>query len=330
MSETTSLIQQAWPDVDLDRVVLGAAPTPVQRLVLDGVDAGVELWVKREDAYGDGAWGGNKVRKLEWILAEAKRRGVTSLLTLGGIGTHWGLACARYGAEHGLRTTLALVDQPIDDHVRQQWALLQSSGAVINRFVDMETARQSIKSIEEEMSSEQGEHVWSLPMGGSNEYGTLGYVEAALEIAAQVEAGEMSAPGTVVVPVGSGGTVAGVLLGLAAAGLRTHVLGVVVNDGLDLSAEAVAALANRTADLLRERGAVDVPVISPDDVEARIDWLGATYGDPTPASVAMVEAAARAGLEIEPVYTGKALAAVAALGTALTGPVLWMNTHGPR
>lgn len=325
-------LHRTWPALDLDRIELGTAPTPAHRLDLPGVD--VETWVKREDAYGDGAWGGNKVRKLEWILAEAKRRGVTRLVTIGGIGTHWGLACARYGAEHGVATSLALVDQPIDDHVRRQWALLKSSGAEINRFVDMDTLRQNLLEIEAR-AADQHDHVWSLPMGGSNEYGALGYVETALEIAHQVAVGEMPAPACVVVPVGSGGTVAGLLLGLAVAGLRTRVIGVVVNDGIDLGADAIAALANATGDLLRERGANDVPTVRATDVEARTEWLGATYGDPTPASVAMVAAAAAAGLEIEPVYTGKALAAVADLAgpgqpDGLTGPVLWMNTHGPR
>ena len=89
-------------------------------------------------------------------------------------------------------------------------------------------------------------------------------------------------------------------------------------------------LANRTAHLLRERGATDVPALGPEALDARDDWLGATYGDPTPASVAMVRAAAAHGMELEPVYTGKALAAIADLGARLDGPVLWLNTHGPR
>ena len=68
----------------------------------------------------------------------------------------------------------------------------------------------------------------------------------------------------------------------------------------------------------------------PDDLTTSDAWLGRTYGDPTPASVAMVERAASAGLELEPVYTGKALAAVADGAAGTDGPVLWLNTHGPR
>ncbi|MFC6343609.1 1-aminocyclopropane-1-carboxylate deaminase, partial [Nocardioides hankookensis] len=117
--------------VDLPRVPLGTAPTPVRRLDLE---YRTDVWVKDESAYGDGKWGGNKVRKLEWILGEAQRRGSSTILTVGGIGTHWGLACALYGGDHGVRTVLGLVDQPVDDHVREQLRRLERSGAVLHRY----------------------------------------------------------------------------------------------------------------------------------------------------------------------------------------------------
>jgi len=108
------------------------------------------------------------------------------------------------------------------------------------------------------------------------------------------------------------------------------VLGVVVNDMLRLDAPAMARLAQKTARLLTERGMADVPELGEADFDLRTDWLGATYGDPTPASVAEVERARDEGLMLEPVYTGKALAALRDLGPSLPGPVLWLNTHGPR
>lgn len=334
-SATGSAIQRRWSGIGLTRTPLGTGPTPVTRLELDHVDDSVELWCKHEESYGDGAWGGNKVRKLEWIIPEAHRRGVRTLFTVGGIGTHWGLACARYGAEHGLGTVLGLVEQPVDDHVREQWARLQASPATIHRFADQRRLRRAVPGLvlRHAFGGRSGwvpRLPWFLPAGGSNPFGTLGYVETALEIAGQVERGEMPEPGTVVVPVGSGGTVAGMTLGLRIAGLRSTVLGVVVNDAMPLDADTLLELGNRTADLLRDRGATYVPHLAPSELAARTDWLGATYGDPTPASVRMVAAAARAGLEIEPVYTGKALAAIADLGPSLKGPVLWLNTHGPR
>ena len=324
-----SLLKSRFPALNLGHVPLGTAPTPVRRLDDIAELAGVDLWVKDESRYGDGGWGGNKVRKLEWIIPEAQRRKTRTLLTVGGIGTHWGLACALYGREHGLRTVLGLVDQPVDDHVRAQLARLEASGAELHRYRSVQTLRLAAPwLIATHLGG--GRLPWYLPAGGSNAYGALGYVETALEIAAQVTRGELPEPATVVVPVGSGGTAAGLALGLRLAGLQTQVFGVVVNDSFPLDAPVIAGLANRTVDLLRVHGAFGLPLITSEELVMRSDWLGATYGDPTPASMRMVEAGAHAGLELEPVYTGKALAAVADLAADLPGPVLWLHTHGPR
>jgi D-cysteine desulfhydrase len=322
-SAAVSRLAERFPGLDLARVGLGTAPTPVARLDLDLPG---EVWWKDESRYGDGGWGGNKVRKLEWIIPEAHRRGRRTLFTVGGIGTHWGLACALYGREQGLRTVLGLVDQPVDDHVRAQLARLEASGAELHRFPS--TGRLKLAAPWLLLRHRP----WYLPAGGSNVFGALGYVEAALEIAAQVSAGELPEPGTVLVPVGSGGTVAGLALGLRLAGLRTRVVGAVVNDMVRLDAPTMARLAQRTARLLADRGATGLPEIGPADLDLRADWLGATYGDPTPAAVAEVERARAAGLELEPVYTGKSLAAVRDLlgAGALREPVLWLDTHGPR
>lgn len=319
------------PGIDLAHLPLGAGPTPVRRLPDLGVPDvdGAEVWVKDESGYGDGGWGGNKVRKLEWIIPEAQRRGVRTLFTVGGIGTHWGLACALYGREHGLRTVLGLVDQPVDDHVRGQLARLEASGAELHRYRSPNRLRAAGPWLLVRRAS-GGRLPWYLPAGGSNPFGTLGYVDAALELADQVAAGELPEPETVVVPIGSGGTAAGLTLGLRIAGLRSRVLGVVVNDAFALDAPVIARLATRTARLLEQHGAGGLPTITAADLDTRDDWLGRTYGDPTPASTRMVAAAAAAGLDLEPVYTGKALAALADLAAELPGPVLWFNTHGPR
>lgn len=314
-----SLLAERCPG--LGHVALGTAPTPVRPLDL-GFSR--EVWVKDESVFGDGAWGGNKVRKLEWIIPEAQRRGTSTLFTVGGIGTHWGLACALYGREHGLRTVLGLVDQPVDDHVREQLARLEASGAELYRFPT--TGRLKLAAPWLLLRHRP----WYLPAGGSNAVGTLGYVDVALEIAAQVASGDLPEPASMVVPVGSGGTVAGLTLGLRLAGLSTRVLGAVVNDMLRLDAVTMARLARRTARLLRERGLTDVPDLRPADFDLRADWLGATYGDPTPASRAEVARAGDVGLDLEPVYTGKSLAALRALAPSLPSPVLWLNTHGPR
>lgn len=322
-----SLLGDRFPAADLPHVALGAGPTPVNRLELPGLDG--EVWIKDESVFGDGGWGGNKVRKLEWIIPEAHRRGRSTLLTVGGIGTHWGLAAALYGRENGLRTVLGLVDQPVDDHVLEQLRRLRESGAVLHRYPSVNRLKLAAPWLLARYSS-RGRLPYYLPAGGSSPVGSLAYVETALEIAAQVEAGVMPEPATIVTAVGSGGTAAGLLLGLRLAGLRTRVFGVVVNDSFRLDAVTVSALANKTAALMRERGA-DVSIeLAPEDLTASDEWLGETYGATTAAGSEALAVAADAGIELEPVYTAKALGAIRSLGTSLPGPVLFLQTHGPR
>lgn len=323
-----SHLARRFPDADLPSVRLGSAPTPVRRL--EHLGLGVEAWLKDEGAFGDGGWGGNKVRKLEWIIAEARRRRRETLFTVGGIGTHWGLAAALYGRDHGLRTVLGLVHQPVDDHVREQTRRIDASGAAVHRYPSTWRLRAAAPYLLARYSR-RGRLPYYLPPGGSSPVGALGYVETALEIAAQVEAGELPEPGTVVTAVGSGGTAAGLTLGLRMAGLRTRVVGIVVNDSFRLDATTVAALADETAGLLRSRGADVRHRVVPDDLDTSAAWLGATYGASTPeAESALLLARDAEDLELEPVYTAKALAAVRELDGRLEGPVLLLQTHGPR
>ena len=322
-----SRLGRLFPGADLPSVRLGASPTTVRRL--DGLDVDAEVWLKDEGQFGDGGWGGNKVRKLEWIIPEAHRRGRSTLFTVGGIGTHWGLAAALYGREHGLRTVLGLVDQPVDYHVRGQLRRLADSGATLHRYRTVGRLKLAAPWILARHAT-GGRLPYYLPAGGSSPVGTLGYVETALEIASQVASGVMPEPGTVVTAVGSGGTAAGLALGLRMAGLRTRVLGVVVNDSFRLDAVTVSRLARRTSELLRSRGADVTIEIGPGDLTASDEWMGQTYGATTTAGAEALALAAGWGLELEPVYTAKALGAVRSIGADLDGPVLLLQTHGPR
>ena len=292
---------------------------------------GTELWIKDDGAYGDGGWGGNKVRKLEWILPEAKRRGARTILTVGGLGTNWGLATALYGREHGIATALMLLDQPVDDHVRAQQERLEASGAALHYT---HTRARTIATLPwlAVRHAGGGRPPYLQPAGGSSAVGALGYVEAAYEIAEQVEAGALPVPSHVFAPVGSGGTAAGLALGLALAGLPATVVGIVVNDALRLDTTALTRLAGRTAKLLERRGARIAP--GPLRLESLYTWMGPGYGHPTPeATDATAAAAAQEGLALDPVYTSKTMAAVLAMGREGllgAGPVLYLHTDGPR
>lgn len=306
--------------------MLSERPTPVREL------GGLGVWVKEDGRFGAGGWGGNKVRKLEWLIPEARRRGRRSILTFGGLGTNWGLATALYAREHGIETALALVDQPVDDHVTAQLARLEASGARIHRT---HTKARTVAMLPwlVARNSRGARPPYLLPAGGSSPVGALGYVEAALEIAAQVEAGALPEPAHVVVPVGTGGTAAGLALGFQLAGMRTRVVGVVVNDQLRLDAPVFARLARRTAKLLEHRGASLGPLrLEPDMLDVDREQIGAGYGHRTEAAARAAELAAADGLRLDPVYTAKAMAGLLALRAAgrLGDRVLFVHTDGPR
>jgi D-cysteine desulfhydrase len=321
-------LHQRYPQLAraLPHLVLSERPTPVREL------AGLGVWVKEDGDFGAGGWGGNKVRKLEWLLPEARRRGRRSILTFGGLGTNWGLATALYAREQGIETALALVDQPVDDHVRAQLARLEASGARIHRTHTKARTAAMLPWLLAR-NARGGRPPYLLPAGGSSPVGVLGYVEAALEIAAQVEAGALPEPAQVVVAVGTGGTAAGLALGFQIAGLRSRVIGVVVNDQLRLDPPVVARLARRTATLLERRGArLGRLDIGPEMLDLTRDQIGAGYGHPTEAASVAASLAAEDALVLDPVYTAKAMAGLLALREEgrLGDPVLFVHTDGPR
>lgn len=292
----------------LPHVELCSLPTPVRPL--ERLAPG--LWMK-DDSRTAPLWGGNKPRKLEWLIADAKARGRRTLLTFGGLATNHGLATALYAREHGMECVLALVDQPVDEHVERQLERIHASGAHV--YVTRTKAR-TVAALPWLMLRHG--RAYPVPPGGSSPVGSLGFVEAALELAAQVRAGELPEPDTVWCALGSGGTAAGLALGLRMAGLRTAVRAVHVNDGLKLTEETIARLARRTP--------VDGDELN--DVRVVHGYLGAGYGHATGAARAAIERARDdEGLALDPVYTGKTMAAVLDHARDGGGPALYWHTY---
>jgi D-cysteine desulfhydrase len=306
----------------------------VRRLeVLEGLAPGSgEIWLKNDGVFG-GAWGGNKARKLEWVLPDVRRKRRGAIFTVGALATNHGLATALYARQHGLRTVLALVDQPLDEHVQRQLERIEHSGARIYRTRGTARTIASLPLIYAANTDwRRLRPPYFLAVGGSSALGALGYVDAALELAAQVDRGELPAPAHIVVALGSGGTAAGLVLGFAIAGLDTRVVAVQVNDRTPLNPRRVARLAERARRLLERRGAHLEPVaISAADVEVETRWLGPGYGHRTADAERAIEVAKEAeGLALEPVYTGKTMAAL--LGLRAAGklgerPTLYWHTH---
>ena len=330
----TPRVHERWPQLrtTLPHLALGAGPSPVRRLAALPASSGCEVWVKDDGGYGT-VYGGNKVRKLEWIIPDAVAHGCRTIVTVGALATNHGLATALYAREQGLQCALALVDQPVDDHVRRQAERLARSGARIYKTHGRYRTYAAAPWIMlRHTDFRRLRPPYFLTVGGSTPVGCVGFVEAALELAAQVHEGELPEPTHVVAALGSGGTVAGLAAGLRLAGLRTRVVGIVVNDKMPVGAPVVAKLARRTMDLLRKRGA-SLPdmTVEESDIEAETAWLGEGYGHPTPEGErTRAGAAAQEGLALDPVYTAKAMAGLLALrerGRFGDGPVLFWQTH---
>jgi len=261
-------------------------PTPVERLGRLS-SAGSSLWIKRDDLTHP-VYGGNKVRKLEKILEAARAKGARRLVTQGAAGSHHVLATAVFGQENGFEVDAVLVPQIRTDHVAENLRAVVGLGVrttPVGSYAGAVLA--SLRLL--------GEGAFLVPVGGSNERGTFGYVEAARELQEQVRAGLVPQPDLVVITLGSGGSAAGLAAGFAMAGVHTRVLGVSVTTPPWAVAGAARLLAWRCA-----RRPVRF------SVEGR--YLGAGYGHPTPAGATAMDLAAEEGISLDPTYTAKSFA----------------------
>src|SRR5262245_37397114 len=311
----------------LPRLPLTTLPTPVAPLERLGRAAGIAPpWIKRDDRTGV-LYGGNKPRKLELLLGAAVARGRRRVLTFGGLGTHHGLATAACARAAGLGTTLVLVPQPVTPHVQRCLRLLHACGAELHLASGVpDAARRGLALLARGWL--RGEPLEVIPTGGTSSLGALGYVNAGLELAEQVHGGLLPEPAAIFVPLGSGGTVAGLVAGLRIGGLASRVVGVLVTDILPPSARRLLRLAR--ACLARLDPAARRIVLTAGDLAIERRFIGDGYGASTPEAEAAIRLAQQhEGIALEPTYTAKCLAALLHQGTTheLRGrPLLFWNT----
>jgi 1-aminocyclopropane-1-carboxylate deaminase/D-cysteine desulfhydrase-like pyridoxal-dependent ACC family enzyme len=275
---------------------LGRYPTPVFRA--DALSrAGAELWVKNDGVSAE-PYGGNKVRKLELVLADAARRGARRIVTTGAGGSHHVLATAVYARAIGVPVLAVLCPQPWTSHAE---ATLRAS---LGHGIDVRVVG-SMSAVPLGIAAALRRGDYFVPAGGSSRLGTLGYARAVAELAGQIRSGELPEPDVIVVPFGSGGTVAGILAGVLREGLRARVVAVSVAVSATLGRGVVLALARAAtrldggdAGLLRLSRALEVDA----------EHLGAGYGHPTPGGAAATIAARSVGLTLDPTYTAKTFA----------------------
>ena len=279
------------------RVSLGVFPTPIQRLDNMSATLGTNVYIKRDDLTGIGP-GGNKVRKLEYLLADAQRQGAKVVFTTGGAQSNHAMLTAASAAKLGLRTILILKKRGVTACVGNQ--LLEKLMGTEVIFMDTDDYN-DIYAEMDRIGAKLGVPYYRIPCGGSNALGTLGYVECAREIAGQGMRFDH-----IVCAEGSGGTMAGLALGakLFLPGARVHGM-MVDTDPFD---EITLRLMREAADLI----GADAEVNS-NDFDLR-DMCGPGYAIPSAEGNAAVSLMAeKEGLFLDPVYTGKAYAGLMAM-----------------
>jgi 1-aminocyclopropane-1-carboxylate deaminase/D-cysteine desulfhydrase-like pyridoxal-dependent ACC family enzyme len=292
---------------------LTIATTRVEKLTIDE-GAGASIWVKRDDQT-NALYGGNKARKLQHILSDARRRGAKRIVTFGAAGSHHVLATTIFGTRLGMRVAAVLTPQADSEHARE---VLRASLA---QGLEALPATSSLAAPFVFLAHrEPGDLV--VPLGGSNVLGARGYVDAAREIEDAVSLRDIPPPHLIVVPVGSGGTAAGLACGLAKTRLRTRVIGAMV-----LGPKLVGATLTERLIVLLTRGDPSfrrnaLARITFDDA-----YVGEGYGIPTKEGARATALGREHGLVTDPTYTSKALAC--ALDLARNDPesrVLYWHT----
>ncbi|MDQ3954663.1 MAG: pyridoxal-phosphate dependent enzyme [Actinomycetota bacterium] len=292
------------------RLSLGRWPTPVRFLPQTSAVLGADVYAKIEDACS--AWGGNKVRKLEYVLGRARAEGRSGVLTYGFEGSTWVAATALHARRAGFDVRLVLTEPIPDDHLRLYDHL----------DVTVHTARGTagfpLAAARSRVAADRNTAV--LPIGGSGGVGDVGSSGAGREIAEAVRLGHIPEPARVVVPAGTSGTAGGIAAGLALGGLRVPVVAVRVTPKPLGTRKLVLRRARNVLSLLDAEVALP-PII----VEDR--FLGAGYGRPTAAGARAMELARADDLELEPTYSAKAFAALIELArSGAGGPFLFLHT----
>ena len=283
---------------------IAVLPTPLQHAPrLTAALGGPQIYIKRDDLTGL-ALGGNKTRKLEYLVADAKAKGATHLITLGGEQSNHVRQTAAAARLAGMQAVLILASPVPEPEVQGNLLLDVLLGAEYHVIESMTERDEAIATISEEISSKGGVP-YVIPVGGSNAIGALGYVSAMLELSYQLWEQGVS-PTAMYFGSGSGGTQGGIELGARLFGLNFDLRGVMVSPDIDAKRAQMGKILDETAELLGVKNPVDVAEVTLLD-----SYLGAGYGIPTEGGLEAIELLARTeGILLDTVYTAKAFSAL--------------------
>jgi D-cysteine desulfhydrase len=262
----------------------------------------VEIFIKRDDLTG-APLSGNKVRKLDFVLSDAASRQADTLITCGGIQSNHARATAVLAAQLGMQSILVLRGSP--QAVPQANLLLDKLVGAHIRYITPDEYRRVLPLMEQIASEEakyRGRKPYIIPEGASNALGSCGYIRAAQEIKDQQQALGVEFD-AIVIPVGSGGTIAGLLMGKKLYGLRSDIIGICVCDTADYFTHKIFDIAAEA----RERFGNDFR-IDREDIHILEDYVGAGYAKSMPQEIeVMLQVARTEGIILDPVYSGKAM-----------------------
>jgi D-cysteine desulfhydrase len=308
------------------KLSLAHVPTPLFRH--DALDRliGTSLWVKRDDMSA-GAEAGNKIRKLEYLLADALAQGAGTVITCGGVQSNHARATALSCARLGLRSLLLLrTPQPDEPQTVHGNLLLGRLAGAEVRFIlpaQYQNRSELMSDVKAELEA-RGEQAYVIPEGGSDGLGALGYVDAMQEVRAQLDLGLAGGPApfdAVVHACGSGGTAAGVLLGCTRWSVARQVYAMAVCDDR-------AYFESRIGAIVAHARALDTTLESRAELTVYDAWKGPGYGVASSEQLGFVkEVATTTGLVLDPVYTGKALFGLSRLHPK-PARVLFIHTGG--
>jgi 1-aminocyclopropane-1-carboxylate deaminase/D-cysteine desulfhydrase-like pyridoxal-dependent ACC family enzyme len=306
----------------IPRLSLASAATPVEDLsrLRDALGRGFTLLVKRDDAIPFG-FGGNKIRKLQIVAAQALAEGAETLITTGGIQSNHARATAAVAARLGLRSVLVANGTPPARPTAN--ALLDRLLGAEMRYVGSREARTPAMEAAAAELRTKGRRPFVIPLGASTPLGAAAYALAVTELLAQIPA-----PDVIVLSTSSGGTQAGVIAGCRLHGLSTRVVGISADDPSAAIASEIGRILSGLEELIgAPRGTLTDAPIEIDD-----GFVGDGYGVPTPESTEAIELCARReALFLDPTYTGKAMAGLIAKARANelgSGSTLFWHTGG--
>ena len=288
------------------RVSLAHLPTPLEHLPrLSKYLNGPEIYVKRDDCTGLGT-GGNKTRKLEFLIADAQKKNADVIITQGAVQSNHARQTAAAAAKLGFQCELVFEKRVIDASSAYMKSgnvfLDQLFGANIREVTKGSDMNEEMEKVASEIRS-NGQTPYIIPGGGSNPIGALGYVDCVLELIAQANEQSLVID-SIVHATGSAGTQAGIVVGAKAMNSNIPVLGIGVNASQEIQEEKVFQLACETSDYMGVSG-----LVKRDDIVANCDYVGDGYGIPTEGMNDAVLLLARLeGLLFDPVYSGKGLA----------------------